>query len=64
MMRDEVSKKLKDARKNKGWTQRDLEAKSGVSQPHISRAERSKGSITLDVFFAITGALGVKVTIE
>lgn len=52
---------LKDARGAKGWTQEELESRSGVDQRHISRIER--GDIAdprNSTVVALEGALGVK----
>jgi transcriptional regulator with XRE-family HTH domain len=45
-----LGKRLKAARKNKGFTQQELEKRSGVSQQLISRIESEKIDNTTEVF--------------
>ena len=53
---------LRDERKLKGYTQRDLATLAGVSQTTISRAERGKPyfETSIDTIFDIVDALDMK----
>ncbi len=49
---------LIEARKEKGLTQRDLEALSGVKQPQIARMEKGDTSPQLDTVLKVLAAMG------
>lgn len=53
------SKNLKEARKSKGWNQKDLAERSGVSFEQISRYETGKSRPQRSVVRNLANALGV-----
>lgn len=50
--------KLKELRKDRGWTQAKLAAKSGISQTYISELEQGKKQPTLPIIKKLAVALG------
>lgn len=52
-----------EARLARGWTQRDLAAAMGVSQPVISRLESGDHDVKLNTVGAVCKALGMEFTI-
>ncbi|VVD64261.1 transcriptional regulator [Pandoraea morbifera] len=55
----EVGRRLRDARKARGWTLRDLSEQSGIAVSTISKAERGDIALTYDKFGALGRALGL-----
>jgi DNA-binding XRE family transcriptional regulator len=55
-----IGKVIKEARIQKGLSQKELSALVGVRQPDISKIEEGKKNITLKTFFALSGALNIK----
>jgi transcriptional regulator with XRE-family HTH domain len=57
-----ISLTLKQARKAKGWTQKQLEAASGIQQGTISRLERRSAELfpAYTTVYALEDALGLK----
>jgi len=51
---------LLKARKQRGWTIRDMSAKAGVTLNMISRAERGVGEISLTSALKLAQALGIR----
>jgi transcriptional regulator with XRE-family HTH domain len=51
---------LKEAREKAGLTQQDLADRAGVHRVYVSMLERDEKSPTLDVFFRLCRALGVR----
>lgn len=49
--------KVRECRKNKGWSQEDLALRAKVSQPTISDIERERYVPRVDVALLIAGAL-------
>lgn len=49
---------LVEARQEKGISQRDLEALSGVKQPQIARMERGDANPQLDTMLKVLAAMG------
>ena len=49
---------LVEARKERGLSQRDLEAISGVKQPHIARMESGDTNPQLDTVLKVLAAMG------
>lgn len=49
---------LVEARQEKGISQRDLEALSGVKQPQIARMERGDANPQLDTMLRVLAAMG------
>jgi len=60
----EIGTKIRDARKSKGWTQKELAEKAGLSQQAISFIENGYSNISLMTFKKIAGVLGLKISIE
>lgn len=58
-----ISKELKVSRKSKGLSQRDLSAKSGVPQGHISRIENGNVDLRLSSLIAIARVLDLELTL-
>ena len=54
---------LRDIRKEKGMTQKELSEKTGIAQGNISNLERDISHIRLSTLFRLAAALGKKVTI-
>lgn len=47
-----------EARKKKGWTQKELAERTGIEQPMISRYERGLGNPTLETMSVLSRSLG------
>jgi HTH-type transcriptional regulator/antitoxin HipB len=60
----ELSATIRDLRKKHGISQGELAQISGVSLPSISRFERGKDTIRLDVLMKILDALGCRLEIK
>lgn len=58
LLRQILAANLKKRMEERGMTQKNLEARSGVSQSHISRIKRTESGATIDRLAAICGALG------
>jgi y4mF family transcriptional regulator len=52
---------IKDARKMKGWTQKDLADVTATSVKFISNVEQGKSTAQIDKVFDLIRALGLKV---
>jgi transcriptional regulator with XRE-family HTH domain len=57
-----LGKRIRTARKAKGWRQIDLAQHSGVHEVHISDLERGTREVGLRTLQALARALGVKIT--
>ena len=57
-LRVSVITALVQARKERGLSQRDLEAISGVKQPQIARMERGDSNPQLDTLLKVLAAMG------
>jgi HTH-type transcriptional regulator/antitoxin HipB len=55
---------IRQARREKNWTQAELATRSGVWQETISKAEAGKGGTKLDTIFALLAALDAEITVE
>jgi HTH-type transcriptional regulator/antitoxin HipB len=55
---------IRQARREKNWTQAELATRSGVWQETISKAEAGKGGTKLDTVFALLAALDVEIMVE
>ena len=53
---------IRQARREKNWTQAELATRSGVWQETISKAEAGKGGTKLDTIFALLAALDVEMS--
>lgn len=58
-----IGKKVKEARKRKGWTQGDLAEKSGFSQQTISFVEKGYVNISFITLKKIAGVLGLEIVL-
>lgn len=59
-----VGNKIKEARKEKKLSQRDLAQRIGMKQPDISRIEDGKKNITLETLFRLSEVLDIKLVLE
>lgn len=57
-----ISAKLRDFRKQKGWSLEQLASASGVSRSMLSQVERNLANPTVAVIFKIARAFGVSIT--
>jgi len=55
---------IRQARREKNWTQDELATRSGVWQETISKTEAGKGGTKLDTIFALLAALDVEIMVE
>ena len=58
LLRQILATNLKKRMEERGMRQKELEARSGISQSHISRIKRMESGATIDVLAAISGSLG------
>ena len=58
-----ISKQLKKSRESKGLSQRELSAKSGVPQGHISKIENGSVDLRLSSLVAITRVLDLELAL-
>ena len=61
--RKRIGTRIAEIRKNKGMTQMDLSAATGIQQAHIARIETGRYSVGLDTLALIAKALDAKVDI-
>lgn len=59
-LNDQILKSLKQARKAKGLSQRELSAKSGVPQSHISKIENGAVDLRVSSLVALARTLGLE----
>lgn len=59
-LNEQILKSLKDARKRKGLSQRELSAKSGVPQSHISKIESGGVDLRVSSLVALARVLGLE----
>lgn len=59
---EHIATALKKAREDKGLSQRELSARSGVPQSHISKIERSSVDLRLSSLGALANALDLELT--
>lgn len=60
--RELLAKRIKELRLEKGWSQEDLAAASGLHRTYIGTVERAEQSITVDSIDKLARALGVTVS--
>lgn len=60
--RSRISRKVKDLREQRSWTQAELSRRLGLSQSRLSEIERGKGSFTAEQFITILKIFNVPVT--
>ena len=56
-----IGRKIQNARKAKGWTQKQTAQKMGISQQLISRIETGGENLSLMKLKEISGLLGLKI---
>ena len=56
-----IGKRIKAARKKKGYTQENLASVTGISQPHIGHVEVGKSKVALPALIKIANALDTTV---
>lgn len=61
---EEIVKKLKDIRREKGMTLSEVAYKMGTVYPRLSEIEHGRGGLTLKNLYRWAEAMGVKVKIE
>jgi transcriptional regulator with XRE-family HTH domain len=59
--RELLAKNLRELRQEKGWSQDELAARSGLHRTYIGTVERAEQSITVDSMEKLASALNVKV---
>ena len=57
-LNDQILKSLREARQRKGFSQRELSAKSGVPQSHISKIENGSVDLRISSLVALARVLG------
>lgn len=60
---EELIQAIKAARKNRRLSQRDLSARTGIPQSHISNIENGTVDITLSTLIELTRALDLEITL-
>lgn len=60
LLRDQFSGNIRNLRKQRGLTQLQLAAASGLGRAFINQVERGHCSVTLETIGALAGALGVR----
>ena len=56
-------KRVREMRRERGWTQEDLAAKSGLNRPYLSLVETGKRNITLRQAEVLAKTFGVRLGI-
>ncbi|MRR35252.1 XRE family transcriptional regulator [bacterium] len=54
--------RVRERRKELGWSQETLAEKAGLDRTHIGRCELGKQNATLKTIYALAAALGVEAT--
>lgn len=62
-LNDQILKNLRDARHRKGFSQRELSAKSGVPQSHISKIENGGVDLRVSSLVALARVLDLELTL-
>ncbi|ARC88532.1 helix-turn-helix domain-containing protein [Rhodovulum sp. MB263] len=60
----DIGHAIREARKAKGFTQKDLAAKSGVWQETISKIENGVASTKLETLFDLFAALDLEIQVQ
>lgn len=55
-----IGERIRDFRRQKGWTQAGLAGRSGIPQPNLSRIEAGEQDPTVSTVLRICSALGVR----
>lgn len=59
--REIIGARIAELRKSLGMTQEDLAAKCGLQRTTVSKIERGRFSVSVDMLSRICGALGAKI---
>ena len=59
--REIIGARIAELRKSLGMTQDDLAAKCGLQRTSVSKIERGRFSVSVDMLSRICGALGAKI---
>lgn len=59
--RERIGARIAELRKSLGMTQEDLAAKCGLQRTTVSKIERGRFSVSVDMLSRICGALGAKI---
>ena len=59
--RERIGARIAELRKSLGMTQEDLAAKCGLQRTTISKIERGRFSVSVDMLSRICGALGARI---
>lgn len=62
-LNDQILKNLRDARQRKGFSQRELSAKSGVPQSHISKIESGAVDLRVSSLVALARVLDLELVL-
>lgn len=60
VLRSEVSDRIREARKRRGWSQAELGGRAGVSRPSVARIEGGL-DVSIPTLVSVAGALGLTV---
>lgn len=63
-IKQQVGQQIRDARKAKGMTQKELGEKLGVSESVMSRYENGKINFSVDILYKVCVELGAKLEIN
>lgn len=63
-IRERFGETVKALRKERGWTLRDMEEKSGIGYAHLARIEIGKYNVRLDTIEKIEEAFDMKLKFE
>ena len=58
---DEVAARIRQARTQRGWRQKDLAEATGIARPNIARLESGRRMPKVSTLHKISGALGIPV---
>lgn len=59
--RERIGARIAELRKSLGMTQEDLAAKCGLQRTTVSKIERGRFSVSVDMLSRICGALGARI---
>ena len=62
MIKNDVGKRIKELRVEKGISQEDLALKCGLDRTYITYVENAKKNVTVETLFKITQALDIKLS--
>jgi HTH-type transcriptional regulator / antitoxin HipB len=59
-----MGRALRDARRERGWTQAELAERSGVAQPTVSNVERAANAVSLDTLLRLLAVLELELAVR